>query len=81
MTMSTELGSRVFRSDVMFNAIKVFSATMLQDRSMLGDKVTDWIASHPNCTVTEMVVTQSSDAQFHCIALTLFYREPAAARR
>jgi hypothetical protein len=59
----------------MFNGVKIFSATMFADREALGDKVTNWIANNPACEVTEIVVTQSSDASFHCIAITLFYRE------
>jgi hypothetical protein len=56
-----------------FNAVKVFSATMFQDRERLGDKVSDWIASHPENKIADVVVTQSSDAAFHCIAISVFY--------
>jgi len=61
-----------------FNAVKVFSATMFADRDRLGDVVTAWLAAHPQIEVTQMVVTQSSDAAFHCIAITVFYWEPPA---
>ena len=61
----------------MFNGVKVFSATMFADRGVLGEKVTQWMADHTHFEVTEISVTQSSDASFHCIAITLFYREPA----
>ena len=61
---------------LMFNGIKIFSATMVADRLQLGEKVTAWIASHPSLQLTEMVVTQSSDSQFHCIAISVFYYEP-----
>jgi hypothetical protein len=56
-----------------FNGVKVFSATMFQDRERLGDRVTDWIGRHPEITITDLVVTQSSDASFHCVAITLFF--------
>lgn len=56
-----------------FNGVKVFSATMFADRERLGDRVSEWIASHPSCKLTDMVVTQSSDDAFHCIAITVFY--------
>ena len=59
-----------------FSGVKVFSATMFADRDQLGEKVTRWIAEHSSFQVTEMVITQSSDASFHCIAITVFYREP-----
>lgn len=46
---------------------------MFQDRERLGDKVSDWIASHPETKIADVVVTQSSDAAFHCIAISVFY--------
>jgi hypothetical protein len=75
MVQSQSAGSLVVRPGVTFNGVKVFSATMFQDRDQLGEKVTRWVADHPHVQVTEMVVTQSSDASFHCIAITVFYRE------
>ncbi len=57
-----------------FDAVKVFSATMQQDRGRLGERVTDWLAENPGIEVAEAVVTQSSDEAFHCIAITVFYR-------
>jgi len=43
--------------------------------------VTRWIAEHPSYKVTEFVVTQSSDARFHCITISVFYREQPARRQ
>jgi hypothetical protein len=63
------------RRDHSFNGVKVFSATMFADRDRLGDRVTDWIAANAHLKVTEMIVTQSSDAAFHCVAITVFYAE------
>jgi hypothetical protein len=63
------------RRDLGFNGVKVFSATMFADRDRLGDRVTDWIAANAHLKVTEMIVTQSSDAAFHCVAITVFYAE------
>jgi hypothetical protein len=68
-------GQLVLRKDVKFNGVKVFSATMVADRDQLGEKVTAWIAAHPEKKVTEISVTQSSDEAFHCIAITVFYAE------
>jgi len=67
--------SRSARKTAGFNGVKVFSATMFADRERLGDRVTDWIATNAHLKVTEMVVTQSSDAAFHCVAITVFYAE------
>lgn len=73
-------GSLTLRKDVLFNGVKVFSATMVADREQLGEKVTSWIAANPNKKVTDIVITQSSDEAFHCIALTVFYWEDLGKR-
>lgn len=57
-----------------FDSVKVFSATMMADRARLGERVTEWIQANPGHELTEIVVTQSSDASFHCITFSLFYR-------
>jgi hypothetical protein len=68
--------SRVLRSAVAaFNGVKIFSATMFADRGQLGEKVTAWIASSSQRKLTDIVVTQSSDASFHCITIAVFYHE------
>lgn len=54
--------------------LKVFSATKARDREVLGEAITDWLRLHPEYDVFEKIVTQSSDAEFHCLAITLFYR-------
>lgn len=64
-----------------FNGVKVFSATMYQDREVLGEKVTDWIRGHPTYEVNDVTITQSSDERFHCVAITVFYTDPAAVAR
>ncbi|MEO7735907.1 MAG: hypothetical protein ABIY55_33435 [Kofleriaceae bacterium] len=48
---------------------------MFADRGQLGDKVTAWIASSSQRKLTDIVVTQSSDAAFHCITIAVFYQE------
>ena len=63
-----------------FNAAKVFSATMAQDRESLGEKVTAWMNASPDRKVTNIVITQSSDEAFHCIAITVFYWEDTSRR-
>jgi len=58
-----------------FNGVKIFSATMFADRGQLGDRITAWIASGPPRKLTDIVVTQSSYAAFHCITISIFYQE------
>jgi len=55
--------------------VKVFSATMAQERESLGDRITEWLRSRPDIEVVDTVVTQSSDEAFHCLAITIFYWE------
>jgi hypothetical protein len=60
--------------------LKVFSATKAHDRQQLGETVTSWIRAHPDYELVDKVVTQSSVAEFHCLAITLLYRMPTNAR-
>lgn len=73
-------GKITLRNDVQFNGVKVFSATMVADREQLGEKVSAWMHNHPQLKVTDIVVTQSSDEAFHCIAITVFYFEDLSRR-
>lgn len=57
----------------MFTGAKVFSATKAKEREELGDEVTRWIRRHPHLEVVDTVVTQSSDREFHCLTITIFY--------
>lgn len=63
-----------------FNGVKVFSATMMADRDQLGEKITAWLGNHPSFKLTDVIVTQSSDEAFHCLAITVFYYEDVSRR-
>ncbi len=70
-------------SDGPFNGVKVFSATMVGDRAALGDKMTEWLAQmrkREGFALREILVTQSSDSAYHCVALTAFFWEKASTR-
>jgi hypothetical protein len=58
-----------------FDGVKVFSATMVAQRQQLGETVTRWIGANPHLQIVDIVVTQSSDAEFTGIAITVFYVE------
>ena len=65
-----------------FNGVKVFSATKFAERDLLGDRVTHWLREHPEFEIVDVIVTQSSDAEFHCVTITVFYVDaPASSRR
>jgi len=60
---------------VPFSGVKVFSATKAREREYIGERVTEWLtATSKKYEVVEKVVTQSSDSEFHCLTITLFYR-------
>lgn len=57
-----------------YEGVKVFSATKARDRDLLGDKVTSWLKEVINkITVVDKIVSQSSDNEFHCLSIVLFY--------
>ncbi len=58
-----------------FTAVKVFSATKAKDREELGETITRWLRSNADVEVVDRVVTQSSDNEFHCLTIVLFYRQ------
>ena len=58
-----------------FSGMKVFSTTLARDREAMGDNITRWLADHAQLEIVDKIVTQSSDKEFHCLTITLFYRE------
>ena len=56
-----------------FTGVKVFSATKAREREELGENVTRWLRATPAAKVVDKIVTQSSDREFHCLTITLFY--------
>lgn len=57
-----------------FDGLKVFSATKAKEREVLGEQITDWLEKNPDVIITDKEITQSSDSEFHCLTITLFYR-------
>jgi hypothetical protein len=70
----------ILRPSLRFTGVKVFSATVRQQREQLGEAVTAWIAAHSELTIVDITVAQSSDAEFHCVTIVVFYRDPCVAR-
>ena len=60
-----------------FTGMKIFSTTLARDREQMGDTITRWLHDNPGLEIVDKVVTQSSDKEFHCLTITLFYRERA----
>ena len=58
-----------------FTGLKVFSTTLARDREALSERITGWLREHPDLEVVDREVRQSSDKEFHCLSILLFYRE------
>ena len=57
-----------------FTGVKVFTATKAREREELGETITRWLEQHPDVEIVDKVVRQSSDNQFHCLTIVLFFR-------
>ena len=57
-----------------FTGVRVFSATLLREREVMGEQVTRWLGDNPGLEVVDRVVSQSNDSAFHCLSITLFFR-------
>jgi len=64
-----------------FTGVKVFSTTLARDRETMGETISKWLRDNPGVEVVDRVVTQSSDKEFHCLTITLFYRQREATPR
>lgn len=60
---------------VSFTGVKVFSTTLARDRDVMGETIGRWIAENPGIEIVDREVRQSSDREFHCLTITLFYRD------
>lgn len=53
---------------------KVFSATKSKDREELGGRVTAFLQGPEVKEVVDKQVLQSSDSEFHCLSIVIWYR-------
>jgi hypothetical protein len=59
----------------LFDGIKIFSATKQKERDELGETATRWLDAKKNeIEIVDRLVTQSSDSEYHCVTITLFYK-------
>jgi predicted CopG family antitoxin len=60
----------------MFDGVKVFSATKHKERDELGEVVTRWLRNKKGTIeLVDKQVTQSSDSEYHCVTIIVFYNE------
>lgn len=58
-----------------YDSVKVFSATKAKEREALGEVMTAWLRRvEGEIEVVDTRVIQSSDQQFHCLTIVVFYR-------
>lgn len=57
-----------------FDGMVIFGASKHVDRERLGADVTDWRQRNSNATITEVRTMQSSDNEFHCVTIIIFYK-------
>ena len=58
-----------------YDAVKVFTATKAKEREALGEVMTAWLRRmEGELEVVDTKVIQSSDQQFHCLTIVVFYR-------
>jgi hypothetical protein len=58
-----------------YNAVKVFTATKAKEREALGEVMSAWLKRmEGEVSVVDTKVIQSSDQQFHCLTIVVFYR-------
>ena len=60
---------------IAFTGMKIFSTTLARDREAMSENINQWLRENPQVEVVDKTVTQSSDQAFHCLSVTLFYRE------
>jgi hypothetical protein len=63
-----------------YTGVKIFSTTLARDREAMGEKITGWLRENAHLEIVDKIVTQSSDKEFHCLTITLFYREREAKK-
>ena len=61
-----------------FTGCKVFSATLARDRDAMSDTINNWLGKHPELEIVDKTVSLSSDNQFHCLTIILFFRQRSA---
>lgn len=66
---------------MVFNGCKVFAATLADQRAVLGERVTEWLAANKTFQISEILVRQSSDSGWHCLTIVIMYLDPRLALR
>lgn len=57
-----------------YDGVKVFSATKHRDRGELGEAISEWLQGE-DVDPVDVDVTQSSDDDYHCLSVVVWYRQ------
>ncbi len=57
-----------------FDGMMVFSASKHTDRERMSADVTAWRQRNASVTITDVRTMQSSDNEFHCVTVIVFYK-------
>lgn len=58
-----------------YDSVKVFTATKAKEREALGEVITAWLRRNDNLIeIVDTEVKQSSDQNYHCLTIIVFYR-------
>jgi hypothetical protein len=55
-----------------YEAVKVFTSTKARDRNSMGEVMTAWLRTK-RPEIVDKVVLLSSDREFHCFSIVVFY--------
>ena len=58
---------------VEYKGARVFTATKAKEREILGHRLTQWLEENPTIKIKDTKVVQSSDNEFHCLSIIVFY--------
>ena len=58
-----------------FTGCKIFSTTLARDREAMSETINRWLDANRDKEIVDKVVKLSSDQQFHCLTIVLFYRD------
>lgn len=56
-----------------FSGVAIFTATTRYARDEIGGRINRWLAVNPALRVINADVVQSSDAEFHCVSIAIWY--------
>lgn len=57
-----------------FDGMMMLSASKHAEREKMGAEVTAWRQRNPTLEIVDVRTLQSSDSEFHCVTIIIFYK-------